>query len=125
MGTRDPLFLAITRVASAFGVPLWGFFGASAGCVFLFSGLVQFVFTPGLRGLAISAGISLAIYLGLVISMARLSAWEPQWFAILLGWCQTRLPVLFSRTTRHFGGTTVCPGPAKIQSYEDARDYVG
>lgn len=125
MGTRDFLLLAITRVANAYGVPLWGFFVASAGCVLLFSWLVQFVFTPSLTGLATAAGISGAIYLVLVVSMARLSAWEPKWFSILSGWAQTRLPVLFARTTRHFGGTTLCPAPATTESYEDARDYVG
>jgi len=125
MDRRDPLFLAITRTPNAFGVSLWGFLGASGGCVMLFSALVRFAFEPGWRGPLASAGISLTLYIASIAAMARLASWEPRWSSIITGWAQTRLLALPAAATRRFGGTTFRPGQGSLRTYEDVRDRVG
>jgi type IV secretory pathway VirB3-like protein len=97
--TRDPLFLAITRMATVYGVPLGGFLLAVGGVAFVFDVTSQYsiLWRVGLCGGA------LLLLLG---GMRWLTSREPKWFAIFLAWSQTRLPVRFSKHTRAYGGTT-------------------
>lgn len=117
--THDTVFLAITRPAMAYGVPLGGFLLAAgaAGMVFNFTHAYNVFWRFGLVGAAFAAVIT---------AMRVLTSWEPNWFSILTVWSRTRAPALLSPATWRYGGTTVRPGPTDLTSnMSQVRDYAG
>lgn len=117
--TYDVLFLAITRMAMIYGVPLVGFLLAGGAAAIVFDLTHRYnVFWR--------AGICLAAFGVVLLVMRQLTSWEPKWWPILVTWANTRLPVLFSAATRAFGGSTFCPVPVDTRkSIEELRDYAG
>ena len=117
--TRDSLFLAITRSACVYGVPLGGFLLGVGVPALIFDVTTQYNLWWRL-GLC---GGALIIILGI---MRYQTAREPKWFEILRVWSRTRLPVRWSRHTRAFGGTTFRSLPVDLRRDRDElRDYCG
>lgn len=117
--TWDVLFLAITRMACVYGVPLCGFLvaGGAAGISFDLSHHYNLWWR---------LGICVGAFIAAIVFMRALTSWEPRWWPILACWYRTRATVLFHAATRRFGGSTVSPLPvAPASSYQEMRDYVG
>lgn len=117
--TRDTVFLAVTRPATIYGVPLGGFLLAAGvgGMAFNLTHSYNVWWRFGICG-----GAALV---GLVI-MRGLTSWEPRWLQILTAWAQTRGRVLFAKPTRVFGGSTFRPWPVALRrDAKEMRDYAG
>jgi type IV secretory pathway VirB3-like protein len=120
-GTSDQLFLGITRPAIVrhTGVPLTGFLLVVGGCAFVFD------LTARYSLLWSSAGCGSALVV-LTVVLRVLTSREPHWFRIGVVWARTRLPVLLSRPSRRFGGTTFSPLPVDLRrNRAELRDYAG
>lgn len=118
--TRDALFLAASRPAMVYGIPLEGFLLAIYAPVFVFA----FTRNYGL----LRSGISCAVgFVAVLAALQALTSWEHRWPAILLAWFETTAPALLSRHTRTYGGTTFRPTPTSAlrRDIEEYRDYAG
>ncbi len=117
--TWDVVFLAITRPASVYGVPLGGFLLAAGagGMAFNLSHNYNVWWRFGICGGAALVGLAI---------MRGLTSWEPRWLQILNAWSQTRGRVLFAWPTRAWGGSTLRPWPVAVRrDPNEMRDYVG
>lgn len=113
----DTLFLGLTRMACVYGVPLAGFVVAVGGCALVFDLTPNYNVWWRLGYCGTAAALILFV-------MAALTSHEPKWAQIGLCWSRTRLPVLWSRPTHRFGGTTLTPLRAG-RSFAEMRDYAG
>jgi type IV secretory pathway VirB3-like protein len=117
--TSDPLFLAITRSATVYGVPIVGFVFAVCGGGFVYILTTNY----SLVWRVLMVGPAVLVILGL---MRALTSYEPHWWSIGVVWARTRLPVLLSRHTRRWGGTTMSPLPVELRrNRAELRDYAG
>lgn len=119
-GTSDTLFLAITRMACVYGVPVAGFSVVLtvSGVAFLLLGKVDDLWRR-----ALVCGVFL---IGSIVWMRIITGREPKWFTIAVAWCQTRMRYLWRRPTRVFGGTTFRPWPVSAgRDLAELRDYAG
>lgn len=82
-GLEEDCYIAIQRMPCAYGVPLAAFYVAAFGCTFLYTMTAQY----DLIVRAVSCGV---LFLAVVFVMQRLTAWEPHWATILMGWLATR-----------------------------------
>lgn len=117
--TRDTVFLAVTRPATFYGVPVQGFVLAAgaAGWLFNVTHAYNLFWRAGLCG-----GAALLV-LGI---MRALTSWEPNWWHILGSWARTTGRVRFARPTRAWGGSTANPTPARLRhDRREMRDYAG
>lgn len=116
---HDDLFLAITRMACVYGVPLIGFV-VSVGV----AGLVFDLTAHNEGSIWLRAGACVVAALLTIALMRALTSHEPKWYSIGRVALRTRVPALAQRSTRRFGGTTLSPLPVG-RSFNELRDYAG
>lgn len=117
--SRDTVFLAVTRPATFYGVPLTGFLIAASVASLAFNVTHQ----HGLLWRAVLVGGPALLILGI---MRALTSWEPNWWAILATWAVTSGRVRLSWPTRAFGGATLRPWPVALRhERRELRDYRG
>lgn len=119
--TKDTLFLALTRLASVYGVSV----PLEAWMLVVMTAFIAFCLTYQYSLIARAAIIG-SFLVAALLGIAALSSWEHNWSRILRGWAETRAEGLVSRFALWFGGTTYRPWPAATTSDpSEMRDYAG
>lgn len=117
--TRDTLFLAVTRPATVYGVPLKGFLFAVTVAALCFSVSHRYGI---LWRMALCGGSAVAA-LGV---MRALTSWEPRWWELCLTWVSTCSLDRLSSSFWSFGGSTYRPWPSSLRKdRREMRDYRG